>query len=575
MFGERETSRGPNQGGHSYCTKLLLSMEGLRNRAQLCDVVVVTGRRRFQAHKLVLAASSSFFQSLFTLDMMERQQQEVELNNIDASVMARVIHYIYTGTLASSVTPVEARELFAAADYLFLPGLKEMAAEELRKSLSAENCLRTYDWAQRHAFSPLFLHAFHFVRRNFSRVSRTDDFLRLSPKQLRPILGSNKLSVVDEEEVYEALKRWTQHREAERQAHFAEFFNLIRLEYVSRFYLENVINADIVTLEDRQLRRELLETCDAVSGNTQAIINPLLPPRRQVAMVITVLDPDVYSYIPTTKEWLEMSSVPTPRIFSSSAMCSSMVYNIGGLADTGDSSNVVECFDPSANAWFTKASLPVPTRAAGLAVLGEFLYVVGGKSNSARFNIVQRYDPRKDNWILVTSLREPRSGTTLVSCRGNLYVIGGRRDENSFLRSIECYSPETNTWSLVAPMNVARACAAAACVDDKIYVIGGVRSPGVSHNSCEVYDVVHDQWTKIAETARPRSYAGIAVFKGSLLIFGGEDSGDFHDTIECYDIERDSWTIVDKMPKAEKFVDCCTMFMSKDLLPIFPSVEYE
>ena len=413
------------------------------------------------------------------------------------------------------------------------------------------------------------------MRRNFSRVSRTDDFLRLSPKQLRPILGSNKLSVVDEEEVYEALKRWTQHREAERQAHFAEFFNLIRLEYVSRFYLENVINADIVTLEDRQLRRELLETCDAVSGNTQAIINPLLPPRRQVAMVITVLDPDVYSYIPTTKEWLEMSSVPTPRIFSSSAMCSSMVYNIGGLADTGDSSNVVECFDPSANAWFTKASLPVPTRAAGLAVLGEFLYVVGGKSNSARFNIVQRYDPRKDNWILVTSLREPRSGTALVSCRGNLYVIGGRRDESSFLRSIECYSPKTNTWSLVAPMNVARACAAAACVDDKIYVIGGVRSPGVSHNSCEVYDVVHDQWTKIAETARPRSYAGIAVFKGSLLIFGGEDSGDFHDTIECYDIERDSWTIVDKMPKAEKFVDCCTMFMSKDLLPIFPSVEYE
>lgn len=564
-----------------YCNTLVLSMNEFRSREQLCDVVIsTTDGREFLAHKLVLAASSSFFLSLFTLDMREKHQQVVEVGNIRASVMVRVIDYIYTGAFCSAVTPSEARELFAAADYLVLPGLKQLATQVLKKSLSPENCLRTLTWSHKFSCVSLFAHAFQFILCNFNSVSHTDDFLKLSPKQLRPILGSNNLRVVDEEDVYEALKRWTEHIEHDRRPLFLEFFPLVRLEHVSKFYIENIIYQDILALRDERHRCDILDIFHASSavyayGDAQAVINPLQPPRHQVAMVITVLAPDVYAYIPTTKEWLEMSSVPTPRIFSSSAMCSCMIYNIGGLADSGDSSNVVECFDPSANAWFAKASLPVPTRGAGSAVLGEFLYVVGGRSNSARFNIVQRYDPRTDNWTLVTSLHEPRSGTALVSCRGNLYAIGGRKDESTFLGSVECYSPKSNTWSLVAPMNVTRASAAAASLNDKIYVIGGVRSSEVSHNSCEVYDVIYDQWTMMAKTVVPRSYAGIAVFKGSLLICGGEDSGDFHDTIECYDIAQDRWKIMDKMPKAEKFVDCCTIFMSKDLLPIFPCVEYD
>jgi hypothetical protein len=74
----------------------------------------------------------------------------------------------------------------------------------------------------------------------------------------------------------------------------------------------------------------------------------------------------------------------------------------------------------------------------------------------------------------------------------------------------------------------------------------------------------------ISSNLVPRSYAGIAAFETSLLVCGGEDSDNFYDTVECYDVEKDRWEIVDKLPRVEKFVDCCPMFMSKDLLPIFP-----
>jgi N-acetylneuraminic acid mutarotase len=561
-----------NLGDIDYTSQLAATMAEFRKTGQLCDVIISTEGRTFQAHKIVLAASSSFFQSLFTVDMSERNKQTIKMDNIDPPTMNRVLDYVYTGALTYP-NPDDARELYLAADYLILPGLKHKAVEIMVEALSAENCLRTLVWSHKFSSRALFTHTFRFILDNFNSVSRSADFVKLPARELKLLLASNNLRVADEEIVYEALKRWCEGKSDERWSQFADLFKLIKLEHLSSYYIETTIQEDVLALPDEELRFEILETITeyTVSENSELpTINLLQPPRRHIAMVTCVLTPDVYAYIPTSKEWLEMAPVPTPRISSSSAIFNGLVYNVGGLATCGDSSNVMECFDPSANSWLSKASLPVPTRAAAVSVLDGFLYVVGGRSNSARFNIVQRYDPCKDNWTLVTSLHEERSGASLVSCHGNLYAIGGRKDENTFLSSVECYSPAQNTWSLTTPMCVARASSAAAYIRGKIYVIGGVRSPGVSHNSCEAYDTTLDQWSMISSNLVPRSYAGIAAFETSLLVCGGEDSDNFYDTVECYDVEKDRWEIVDKLPRVEKFVDCCPMFMSKDLLPIFP-----
>lgn len=571
---ENRGSARENPADIDYTSRLATTMAEFRNSGQLCDVVLASQGKAFNAHKIVLASSSSFFRSLFTVDMSEKHKHTIEMENIDPATLSRVLDYVYTGSI-SELKAQDARELYLAADYLILPGLKHKAVEIMVEALSAENCLRTLVWSHKFSSRALFTHTFRFILDNFNSVSHSADFAKLPARELELLLASSNLRVADEEIVYEALKRWCEARPDERWTQFAELFKLIKLEHLSSYYIENTIQEDVLALHNDETRFEILEAITeyTVSENSEAAtINPLAPPRRHVAIVTCVLTPDVYAYIPTTKEWLEMASVPTPRIFSSSAMFNGLLYNVGGSAVCGDSSNVVECFDPSANSWLPKASLPVPTRAAAVAVLDGFLYVVGGRSNSARFNIVQRYDPCKDSWTLVTSLHEERSGAALVSCHGYLYAIGGRRDENKFLRSVECYSPDQNTWSLATPMCVARASSSAAYIRGKIYVIGGVRSPEISHNSCEAYDTTLDVWNMISSNLVPRSYAGIAAFETSLLIYGGEDSGNFHDTVERYDIEKDHWEIVDKMPKVEKFVDCCPMFMSKDLLPIFPCV---
>lgn len=567
----------------SYADQLTATMAEFRKTQKLCDVVISSENCTFHAHKVVLAASSSFFQSLFTVDMSEKNKQIIKIDNIDSSTMHHVLQYVYTGRTTDACAK-EARDLYLAGDYLILPGLRHQAIDMMVKDLKPNNCLSTLMWSHKSMCRPLFTHTFRFILDNFHSVSRCEDFVKLPTHEVQLLLSSNNLRVPDEEVVYEALKRWCLTNPDERSIRFAELFKFIKLEHLSKYYIENFVQDDILSLTNDDTRFELLEATTeyTVSERTEPVINPLTPPRRQVAMVICVLTPDVYGYIPTTKEWLELASVPTPRIFSSSVLLNGYIYNIGGLAGTGDnidglagtgdSSNIVECFDPTANVWSSKASLPVPTRAAAVCVLDNFIYVVGGRSDSARFNIVQRYDSWKDTWTLITSLNEERSGTSLVACQGRLYAIGGRKYEDTYLKSVECYDPIKNKWTLVSPMCVARASSSATSIKHTIYVVGGVRSPGISHTSCEAYDTSLDQWNAISNNLIPRSYAGIAAFKMSLLVCGGEDSGNFHDEIERYDVVNDTWEIVGKMPRVEKFVDCCPMFISKDLLPIFPQV---
>lgn len=69
-----------------------------RLRGQMCDVVLVVADQRYQAHKSVLAASSEYFQSLFT-QMDEDTLAVVNLDFCEPDSFETVLNYIYTSSL--------------------------------------------------------------------------------------------------------------------------------------------------------------------------------------------------------------------------------------------------------------------------------------------------------------------------------------------------------------------------------------------------------------------------------------------------------------------------------------------
>ncbi|XP_034034911.1 zinc finger and BTB domain-containing protein 21 [Thalassophryne amazonica] len=79
-----------------------LSVLGLLNeqrlRGQMCDVVLVVGDQRYRAHKNILAASSEYFQTLFTRADAE-SLKVVNLDFCEPDAFEIVLNYIYSSSL--------------------------------------------------------------------------------------------------------------------------------------------------------------------------------------------------------------------------------------------------------------------------------------------------------------------------------------------------------------------------------------------------------------------------------------------------------------------------------------------
>lgn len=93
-----ETKRGPNQLVHTSKThphNLLESLNLLRCRQELCDVVLEVGSKRIYAHRVVLAACSPYFHAMFTGELQESKQTEVEIKDIDEHAMEILVKFAY------------------------------------------------------------------------------------------------------------------------------------------------------------------------------------------------------------------------------------------------------------------------------------------------------------------------------------------------------------------------------------------------------------------------------------------------------------------------------------------------
>ena len=84
------------EGEPSYTSHLASSLNQFRQEGTLCDVTIVVANQRFQAHKAVLSAGSSYFRSMFASGFQERDSSEVDFQG-RANVFAQLLEFAYTG----------------------------------------------------------------------------------------------------------------------------------------------------------------------------------------------------------------------------------------------------------------------------------------------------------------------------------------------------------------------------------------------------------------------------------------------------------------------------------------------
>ena len=116
-------------------------LSSLRQSSSLCDVRLCVDSAQFPAHKVVLAASSPYFHAMFTGGFQERDSATVTLKGIDASILDKILHHIYSGGDPLDVTLDNYQLFMEAADLLDLQTVMECCSQFLEEELDIENCV--------------------------------------------------------------------------------------------------------------------------------------------------------------------------------------------------------------------------------------------------------------------------------------------------------------------------------------------------------------------------------------------------------------------------------------------------
>lgn len=141
-------------------------MQILRS-GQNSDVKLVVGASTFPCHSNILAARSPVFAAMFTHDMLESRQGQVDIPDLSAVTLQSLLDWVYGSPLPKTrLTP----HLLAAADKYDLADLKSLCETSLSRTLSLTSCLETIILADQHSATKLKSAALAFIVKNLATI---------------------------------------------------------------------------------------------------------------------------------------------------------------------------------------------------------------------------------------------------------------------------------------------------------------------------------------------------------------------------------------------------------------------
>ena len=574
------------------------SLDALRRQEKFCDAVVSVKGKQFKAHRVVLAAASPFFQSLWESNMIEGNEQliEIKLEEATASAMEDVLQFIYTGNV--SVTEESCHELIATADYLLLRGLKSLASDVLKRKVAINNCVSNYYFADKYQCSKLKRKCCWFIKSLFSAVMTTEGFLNLNMKQVMEWVCSDDIEVRNEEDIFTGIVKWVSHNKSERESCFPDLLCQVRLGSISRYFLRETIAKEELVISNNTCLNFVLTSIIAPDKRLCKLPRTCLQTCTEGIFVCG--GRRAMCYRPETNLFYHMANLMFEHQHHAVIQYREKVYIFSKQtvadeeseedqeANYFEQSHVAEYYVPSKNSWGSiQTNFQYNDQFSSLVLLNDhsFLYALTN-DKTLRENTVFAYDPDQNTWKLLDTSRS-QWGACCVAVGHHLYIIGGSGNADSIatgITKVERFDPkDNNSHGEVAPLNEARHDAFGAAMGDKIYVAGGIQMREQRCrllNTCEVYDPSTNEWQMIASLQVPRHSASMVCYKGALYVIGGlkntnNQSSARELSVEMFDTERSEWKEQTAIPVGSERTEdrskqihykACFATVDKDLL---------
>lgn len=555
---------------------VLHGLNSLRLNNAFCDVTLCCGGQEFPCHRIVLASFSSYFQAMFSTDLIESKSERVAINGVEPQMIGMLVSYAYTSEVYISKANVQA--LLAAANLLDVMAVREACCRFMECQMDETNCVGIHCFAEAHSCKVLEKRSMDYILEHFGSVYQQEEFLSLSVDKLTEIIASDFLNVPNEEVVFEAAMQWL-NKCPSRKQNFEKVLENIRLPLVSPYYLHDVIEALDVVKENQSCQKLISEAKDylLLKDRRGELYCTRARPRRSsgtAEVIVTVGGEDdkvvlrsVESFDPLANQWKNLACLPFAVSKHGLVVSDSTLYLAGGEFPDGSASREMWRYDPCFDSWIEMAPMNVARSELGLAMLDGFVYAVGGWEGNFRLHSVERYDPHTNCWQFTESFKMAVTSPAVVALDGLLYVTGGAvLEDGDGTHLAQVYNPKTCVWTELAPMQIARSGSAACTLKGKLYVIGGWHASTENTDKVECYNPKTNQWTMCAPMKERRYRPGVAVVDGKIYVLGGAEGWDrYHDTIERYCNETDTWEIVAEMPTSRSSLSCVSLLLRKNI----------
>ncbi|VDK73377.1 unnamed protein product [Dibothriocephalus latus] len=451
-------------------------------RANVCftDVeIYLRGGEVINAHKVILAGRIPNFgdKSLGPILCMNKA-------NTSASAVKAIIAYAYTGKI--EIREETVRSILIVA--------RQLGLEALRAA------------------------CFEMMKTAFTEFMLSPSFPALPFKDLVSLIQSDDLRAVDEEQVVEAILKWTSTggQAAARLESLHTLLAEVRWGQTERAFRSQLAEKSILNSHKRC--RTLLSKVELWISWPSSRPGGRAPfkerPRQYAEEELLLFGP---TYGLTEGEW------------------SACIYN-----PRGEETILTKCMKARPD------SLIVSTE-------NGLVYMIGGRANKKWTNTVREYNVRTRRCRPVAPMLEHRRCAGACAVGGEIVACGGKNATLDFLSSCEFYDPKRNVWQFLPQMLRARyRPAVAALPDRRLFVIGGYSSftgPMTSVEFC-TFPSSEGRTTKLSPKNMPaskefwrnaapviNSYTGrsACVFNGKIILGGGYNGQDgFVDEVEIF-----------------------------------------
>ena len=520
----------------SFCVELMKRLNIQRKQGYLCDVTLVTNDNSdFKAHRNVLSAASPFFCKLLESDMKENREGIIRFEEISGSILEDVLEFIYTGTV--EITQTNAEELIVTGNYLIIPSLKTASGRFLETEMSNCNCISTFYLAEKYDCVELIHNSRKFIHENFASVGEMDEFLSLEAKEVAVWISSDEIAVKAEADVFKIMLKWVEHGKTERKAAFEELFRHVRLSFLSRDFLEDVVTNELVR-ENLACVKLVMDATVKMATFTSDDDLPQSPRKGLETRVILARGGKfTFCYLPEKNQWKRLPDGSTDRNQKT------QMLTFRDQLFTFDEFSKAEKYDPVFNCWSMSDLIDVLAYSAIVTVVKGDMYSIEVNKPVGK-STIKRYNVELCTWqTVVESPQGCRNSSCAIASGSYLYLLGGSVPGNaSYVSKAERFNIVETHWEEIADMQQGRGGAFGVASEEKIFVAGGLSEKRKVSKKCEMYNVSTNEWHFIRSLNTWRMYGSMVCLSGTLYVLGGtKNNRDRLLSVECYDSTEDKW----------------------------------